>query len=228
MRCTRCDRWALPQTVGRTPDGVLVFGWCPDCVRDAGCVEIELLVRPRASHLPSLRELERAARLVSPASDGARDRPGHRAGRARMITLVTVVLAAWGAFLLSAGAWLFLQPAEGPASPFGNGTPVLLAVGGAATMVTALALGMTGFGPALVRSRRTLRSIRWTAFLFAVAILVAGIVDHVQRRDPYLVLTVALALAVAGLALRLERRRNPRPSPSNHQATKQERPNIGR
>ncbi len=226
MRCTRCDRWALPQTVGRTPDDVLVFGWCPDCVREAGCTEVDLAMRLRASHLPSLQELERAARPAPPASD--RDRQTHREGRARMISLVTVVLAAWGALLLSAGAWLFLRPAEGPASPFGNGTPLLLVVGGAATMTTALALGITAFGHVLVRSRRTLRSVRWAAFLFAMAVLVAGILDHVQPRDPYLVLTVALALTVAGFAHSLERRRNPCPSPSNHEATREERPNIGR
>jgi hypothetical protein len=213
----------LPQTVGRTPDGVLVFGWCLDCVREAGCTEVELSMRPRASHLPSLQELERAAR---PGRD--RDRQGHREGRAWMVTLVTVVLAAWGMLLLSGGAWLFLRPAEGPASPFGNGTPLLLVVGGAATMATALTLGATAFGPVLVRSRRALRSIRWTAFLFAMAVLVVGILDHVHTRDPYLVLTVGLALTVAGFAHGLERRRNPCPPLSKHEATKQERPNIGR
>jgi hypothetical protein len=225
MRCTRCDRWAVPQTVGRTPDGVLVFGWCLDCMRETGCTETELAIHPRASHLPLLHELERVA---CPALD--RDRRGPPEGRARIITLVTLVLAAWGALLLSVGGWLFLQPPEGSASPFGNGTPLLLIVGGAATTATALALGMTTFGPVLFRSRPALRSARWAGFLLALFLLVVGILDHVPQRDPYLVLAAAAALTVAGFARRLEGCRPSCPFPSNHEAAmeKEKRPNIGR
>jgi hypothetical protein len=223
MRCTRCDRWAVPQAVGRTPDGVLVFGWCLDCLGETGCIEVEVSVRLRGTVLPSLRELERAS-----SSTPDRDREGHREGRARLVILVTAVLAAWGTLLLSVGVWLLVRPPEGPASPLGNGTPLLLLVGGAATTATALALGMAAFGRALFRSRRALRSIRWVAFLFAMAVLLVGVLDHVPRRDPYLVLAAASALAVAALARRLERRRAPRPFSPSPETTMEKRPNIGR
>jgi O-antigen/teichoic acid export membrane protein len=105
---------------------------------------------------------------------------------------------------------------------------VLLLVGGAATTATALALGMIAFGRALLRSRRALRSIRWAAFLGAMAILLVGILDHVPRRDPYLVLAAASALTVAALARRLERRRAPRPFSPSPEASMEKRPNLGR
>jgi hypothetical protein len=87
---------------------------------------------------------------------------------------------------------------------------------------------MTAFGRALFRSRRALRSIRWVAFLFAMAVLLVGVLDHVPRRDPYLVLTAASALAVAALARRLERRRAPRPFSPSPETTMEKWPNIGR
>jgi hypothetical protein len=192
-------------------------------MKETGSTEIELAIHPRGSRLPSLQELERAA---CPAPNRVREGPAE--GRARIITLVTVVLATWGVLLLSAGGWLFLQPPEGSASPFGNGTPLLLVVGGASTAATALALGMTAFGPALIRSRPVLRAVRWVGFLLALAFLIVGILDHVPQRDPYLVLAAAGALTVAGFARRLERHRPPRLFPSSHEPAMEKRPNIGR
>ncbi len=156
MRCTRCDRWAVPQAVGRTPDDIVVFGWCLDCLRETGCTEVEVANRVRGTRLPTLPELERAPRHEP-------DRPRER--RTRIVALVTAMLAVWGMFLLSAGGWLLRRPPEGPVSPFGNGTPVLLLVGGGTTTATALVLGMTAFGRVLLRSRPALRAVRWASFL---------------------------------------------------------------
>ncbi len=41
MRCTRCDRLAIPQAVGLSREGLVVFGWCLDCLEETGCTEIE-------------------------------------------------------------------------------------------------------------------------------------------------------------------------------------------
>ncbi|HMB07499.1 MAG TPA: hypothetical protein VKP69_27685 [Isosphaeraceae bacterium] len=151
MRCTRCDRWAVPQAVARTPDDIVVFGWCLDCLRETGCTEVEVADRVRGTRLPALPEMGRAPRHEP-------DRSGER--RTRIVALVTALLAAWGMVLLSAGGRLLRRPPEGPASPFGNGTPVLLLVGGGTTTATALVLGMTAFGRVLLRSLTAPRAVR--------------------------------------------------------------------
>lgn len=45
MRCTRCDRIAISQSVGRTPDVELVFGWYQRRAAEADCRLEELAAR---------------------------------------------------------------------------------------------------------------------------------------------------------------------------------------
>ena len=124
----------MPQAVGRTRDGDLVFGWCLDCLKTTGCTEIAVAHPPRGARSSTRLDLE-----------GPPGRTFHtgRARRSRVVVLVTSLLAVWGLALLAAGVRLLLKPSEGSPSPFGNGTPVLLLVGGGATLVTSLLLGLT-------------------------------------------------------------------------------------
>ena len=51
MRCTRCDRIAIPQVVARTPENLLVFGWCLACLAEERCI-VEDEVAPGFGEAP--------------------------------------------------------------------------------------------------------------------------------------------------------------------------------
>ena len=128
MRCSRCDRPAVPQALGRDGDGRLVFGWCLDCLHAAGCSEIEV-ARGAGSdprHLPPLFLAHIPARPD--------------ATRRRGVRIVALVLTLWSVLLFTGGAWAIWANSARPPSPMGNGTPLFLFAGAVSTALTALLL----------------------------------------------------------------------------------------
>lgn len=132
MRCTRCDQWVAPQSVGRTPRGLLVFGWCRDCMDDQGCSRIEaplfgadLLNGPSSVEYPSW--------MRTSSSDSAHD--SHRLGVSG-IRLIAALLGVWGAISVCLGSarLLFASTRTITASALGNGTAGFLIVGGLSLM----------------------------------------------------------------------------------------------
>ena len=198
MRCTRCDRPAVPQAVGRTPEGLVVFGWCLDCLTKVGCTDV-VVARPETRDARS-RQVGRAPsnrfRATDPiVSDGGPWRLSSRCSAAGGRCSSRRADGCSGAAC----------PAQ--ASPLGNGTPIFLLVGGAATTAIGLLLGALVFGRTPLRSRPVLRTVQGVAFAVALAILLAGVFHHVPRRDPLIVIFAAAALAVSAWARTLERLR---------------------
>jgi hypothetical protein len=145
MRCTRCDDLAVPQAVGISPDGRVVFGWCLQCLADQNCRLVET-----ASGGPfdfalvlSSRKQEEAGPLV--VSAPARPIDQSR----RIVAVVAFLFVCWGLILMAAG--LLSGPEPSGSSPLGNGTAMLLGTGGAATALLGLALIIY-----LARARRLL------------------------------------------------------------------------
>jgi hypothetical protein len=130
MRCTRCDGIAVPQTLGRLPDGRLAFGLCLRCLMAEGADQIE--IAPRGRH---------AARRLMAAAPTRRADP-----RLRGVRALAGLLAAWGLALAVVGASSGGSHPGAPPSPFGNGTPALLLVG-------ALAMAGMGLGLSMAASR---------------------------------------------------------------------------
>jgi hypothetical protein len=197
MRCARCDRLAIPQAVGLSPEGLVVFGWCLDCLEEAGCTDVEVVERrsdrrgpPRVSSLGSI--------APRPALD--------RRDRRRLFLGVTLLLSIWSIVLIAGGIRTIRQPPAPNPSPLGNGSPLLLLAGGAATATTSLLLLVLSHGRALLRSRRAWLWVQSGSFLLALAILFAGIVYHDPRRDPFVVAAAGLALGVSVGAHWRERR----------------------
>ena len=200
MRCTRCDGLAVPQAVGLAPDGLVVFGWCLACLAEAGCQLVEV---PSSG----LRKLN----ISVPADPSGRratfprKAPASRGDPAQWtVAIVASLMIGWGLVLVSAGLFGGSRPAAGT-SPLGNGTAVLLGVGGTATAVL-------GLGLMVVSSRRNwfpgtfpLALLSWLGFLAAQGILAFGILRYDPRRNVSLVLAAGLALAVAVIARILER-----------------------
>lgn len=197
MRCAQCDRLAIPQAVGRSPEGLVVFGWCLDCLEEAGCTEIEAVAR-------------RSDRRVSPRvwslGSLAPQPPVDRRQRRRLVLLVASLLGAWSLGLLAIGIWTIYRPPTPNPSPLGNGMPMLFLVGGAATATTSLLLLILSHGQALWRSRQACWWVQSGSFLLALAILFAGIVFHDPRRDPFVVAAAGLALGLSVGAHWQERR----------------------
>ncbi|AGA26231.1 hypothetical protein [Singulisphaera acidiphila] len=201
MRCTRCDRLAIPQAVGRTRDGLLVFGWCLDCLEEAGCTMIEAVSKCNTRRpVPRVLSLRPStSHPVTPPSD-----------RRRLLVGVASLLGAWSTVLIAVGVWTLRQPTPSNPSPLGNGRPVLFFVGGAATSATSLLLLCLSHGRGLLRSRQVCWWIQSGSFLLALAILVAGIVYHEPRRNPFIVVAAGLAIGLS-LAAHWQERRLPAP-----------------
>src|SRR4051812_21425693 len=96
MRCTRCDRPAVPQAVARTRDGLVVFGWCLDCLEAEGCVQI--VIAPRARRRESIGP-EKAPSPIRPSL------PEELRGRIRIQWTTGAVLGVLSLVLVAAGAW---------------------------------------------------------------------------------------------------------------------------
>ncbi|SIO67429.1 hypothetical protein SAMN05444166_8361 [Singulisphaera sp. GP187] len=197
MRCARCDRLAIPQAVGHLPNGLVVFGWCLDCLEETGCSEIEAVGRRttrRGNSCVLTLEPPPPPLMIAPTD------------RRRLLLGVATLLGSWSIVLIAVGIWTIRQPAPPNPSPLGNGRPTLFLVGGMATAVTALLLLCLSQGRELVRSRLACWWVQSGAFLLALAILVAGIVYHDPRRDPFVVVAAALAIGLSIAAHWQERR----------------------
>lgn len=194
MRCTRCDRPAIPQAVGQTPEGLVVFGWCVRCLEETQCRRIVVSRRRR-----SARSLWKRARQWRPTARGP-ERPGAHPldDRRRVVGAVALILSVWGLVLVAAGWVLGRRHAPGPVSPLGNGTPAMLVAGGGATVVVALALWAFASGRAFVRARLALKAVRVASLVVAAVTLLVGILHRSTRRDT---LTVGLASAAVAISV---------------------------
>lgn len=188
MRCARCDRLAIPQAVGHSPEGLVVFGWCLHCLEEAGCTDIEVVKRPRV-HRPSIRP------VLALEPTGLRV-TATRWSRQRAVLSVAAILGGWSLVLLALGVWSVQHPPPDP-SPLGNGTPMLFLIGGAATAATSLVLLGLSQGRVLLASRRVCGWVQSGSFLLALVILLIGIVFHDPRRDPFVVAAAGLALTLS-------------------------------
>jgi hypothetical protein len=209
MRCTRCDRPAVPQAVARTRGGLVVFGWCLDCLEAEGCVHIEVAskARRRKSDGP-----ERPRGTIRPSA------PGESRGRMRIQWTIAALLGAWSLVLLSAGAWSAWRPGAGSASPLGNGTTVLFLVGGLVSGLIGLVFAITAFDPPR-RVGAALRAVELVSFLLAVIVMVASILAFDPRRNIGMLAVVVLLLGISVSATRLRRSRQfPGARPSRDQA----------
>jgi hypothetical protein len=199
MRCSRCDRPAIPQAVGHTPEGLIVFGWCLHCLEETGCTEIEVaetrLNNPESSSSPDrLERSGEAERLLLQRRRGA--------------ALVAGLMGIWSVVLLTAGGWFGLRRTAGPASPFGNGMPIFFLGGGAAVGIVSLGMTFALYGEPFRRFSRIPRWVGTWSFVLALAALGTGIAVHDPRLDPVFVLVAGLCLLVSMIAIRQERRRS--------------------
>ncbi len=179
MRCARCDHLAIPQALGRSPNGQLVYGWCLECLEEEGCTEIQIAKRSRNfrhPHQPSSHPMRAMVKA-----------------RSRVQGIVGLLLLIWGAVLTLGALWKTAHPSLERPSPTGNGTPALLFVGGAALGTT----GLVFLSVALARMRWFWRVLEVLFFLCALGVLVAGIVQHDPRRDPWLVALAGFALGLS-------------------------------
>lgn len=133
MRCARCDRPALPPTLGRDPAGRLVFGWCASCLAEAGCTPAEGPSLPlRVRRPPWRRRLRRLTRAWR--RSGGLHGP---AGR-RLVRLGLAATASAGSLGLALAAALRASAPGPPPSP--SGATLGLIAGSALLALGALAL----------------------------------------------------------------------------------------
>ena len=146
MRCSQCDRIVSKGCVGRLPNSTLAFGWCRGCLEVAGGVTIEIS--------PRVNLFGQNGRVVVPMGGTSWDSTVARS-KQRMfaMSMLSAVLGFWGFTMTLTG---FLRTDEPtPANPMGNGSSILLVVGGGGLMGTAAGLILSVW-----RTKRNLRRPR--------------------------------------------------------------------
>ena len=198
MRCTRCDRPAVPQATGLTTDGRFVFGWCVVCLEQTGCRDI-VVARPlgRNTRRLTLKSGQGPGRFRAGTRRAAVPR-GPLDDRLRVMAAVALVLALWGLALCAVGLNLRSRTDPRTASPMGNGTPALLIGGGGSTAAVGLGLWAMITGPALIRSRLGIRAVQVGAVVLGLAALAVGLTTVPRRLG---LPVVGLASAALGLSL---------------------------
>jgi len=208
MRCTRCDRIAIPQSVGETRAGLVVFGWCLACMEDAGCTNIEI-ADAEGCEAPVLlhRSLSRRPSFHPDTIDLLNQ-------RRRLCLALAAFLSLWSLVLMLAGLKSTFARTNDIGSPLGNGTPTLLLTSGFATALVALFLVFLSHGQSFLSQRRTWKWIQTSSFGVAILILMGGIAFHDATRDPFIVAAAGCALSLSIVAHLRERRFWPQPSQS--------------
>ncbi len=127
-------------------------------------------------------------------------------------------MGVWSLVLVAASAWSAWRPGGRSASPMGNGTPILLLVGGLGSALIGLVVAVT----ALDRARRvgaSLRAVELVSFAMAVVVMVASILAFNPRHNIGMMAVVVLLLGVSVTATRLRRsRKAPHGRPPREQA----------
>ncbi len=219
MRCSRCDRPAIPQAVGTSSGGVVVFGWCLSCLEETDCDDIMVSERANTIHKPLMRLDLNAGRYrpkirVVSASEAVKQMTQ---SRLKIVGAIALVLAFWGLVVGSMGLSMLARTPvlpDAPPSPMGNGTPALLIGGGCTTMLVGLSLWAWTAGRGWFVSTQRLKRTRLGALAAACVILAAGVIQHSSKRDPFIILAASIALGVSVGAYWLESRTSAR-SPSH-------------
>jgi hypothetical protein len=193
MRCTRCDRPAIPQAIGYTPGGILVFGWCLDCLEETGCTAIEIAEPRRAA-------TGRASMRSGVGRSTARPADGDQARRRGLVAVVASIASVWALVLTLTGVWIRWRRGPVVASPFGNGMPNFFLVGGGTMAATSLLIWTLVIRIDRASWLPVFRLIRWSSFAFALMALALGIYWHDPRHDSSYVLAAGLGLGLATLA----------------------------
>ncbi len=215
MRCTRCNRPAIPQAVGTSAEGELIYGWCVPCLEQVVCLEIEIArpVRGRGFRLdlrdsPSRRRRRR--RLARKLRTRLRrSRNAIVEDRIQIIGAIGLLLAFWGVSLALVGLsllWRRAPDAATAASPLGNGTPALMLGGGGSTIIVGLFLWGLTSGRRWLQARETLRVVQGVGMLATVGALIAGATMHSPRRDAVVLSLIAMAVVITLGARWLEHR----------------------
>ena len=211
MRCSRCDRPALPQATGTSSGGTVVFGWCVSCLEETGCDDIMVSERAKTCPQPSMRLDLNAGRYrpktrVVSETDAVKEMIHNRL---KILGAVALVLAFWGLAIGSVGVGMLARTPmlpQVPPSPLGNGTPAFLIGGGCTTSLVGLSLWAWTAGRSWFVSPQGLRAMRYGALAAACLVLVAGVIQHSSKRDPFIILAASLALGVSVAASWLESR----------------------
>jgi hypothetical protein len=195
--------------VAQTRGGLVVFGWCLDCLKAEGCIHIE--VAPKARRRSSTGPQTSRGTIRPSASEES-------LGRMRIQRMIAALLGAWSLVLVTAGAWSAWRPGADPASPLGNGTTVLFLAGGLGSGLVGLIVAVMALEPPR-RVSAALRALELVSFVLAVVVLVASILAFDPRNNIGMLAIVVLLLGISVSATRLRRsRQNPRARPSRDQA----------
>ena len=201
MRCSRCDQPVVPQAMGRTPEGRIVFGWCLNCLEDGGCVEVEVArTRRRPTTRLVLRERDKRPWLGSGAQFRGRRAVSHeRLGPVRQLLKgVAAIMTIWGCLLLGSGLVL-ARPLEMGLNPAERSIPHLIFAGGGTAALAGAILWIISTR-LWDRSQQWLRGAQAVFFGVALVILGVGVATHDPKRDPWIVAAAAIALVISALA----------------------------
>jgi hypothetical protein len=198
MRCTRCDRIAVPQAVGRSPEGLVVFGWCLNCLAEGDCVLVEIPGK-------SLRSAARSARRAAKRPETGLQRPAaprpEASSRRLAISGVAGLMGVWAIILLAWGG--LVLPGQGSREALAQAWGRVLLIGGGLMALTSLAVWALTLDRLNWR-RIALKAAQAGGAALAFSVLAWGAVHHDVARDIWVVAVAALGLGLSWVAHRHE------------------------
>lgn len=207
MRCTRCDRIALPQVLARAPDGRLVFGWCPACLASESCVVIDEEPAPLQIH-PREPAGRRVRRIVRRTRRAMRQPRSQEATRRLAGVGIAGLMAAWALILAFVGGWKWIGA--------GDGRGLMLLTGSGTMALVSLLVWVAVIGsidaPSVVLKVVQVAATVIAAGLLAVAISRGG---ANPASLPCMIACGLLVLAWIARAVDHRRQRNQKASPAS-------------
>ncbi len=187
----------MAETLGRTPDGELVFGWCSLCLAMEGCEPVEgASVDLKLKRSPSMG---RKARKVRREFVRWMRKPRSLEASRRLAAMgISGLMAAWALILAFVGGLKL----GGPGRSWG--AFLLMGAGLMALLSLAFWLGVIGRGG---RLRIGLKILQVAAAVVGFGTIAWGIVRPNRAQNPIIVAVAAAALAVSWSARRYEKAR---------------------
>lgn len=197
MRCTRCDRIAMPQVLAHTPEGNLVFGWCPECLASENCAVVQ--DEPATLSVTQTKSIAREFRKFVRARKRSLRRPRTIVATRRLAALgIASLMASWAIILAFVGGWKLFGA--------GDGSGLMLLTGSGMMALVSLLVWVGVIGK-MDGTSVLLKVVQVATAVIAIGTIVMSAYRGLDKEAAVLVAIAVALMGISWLAGTIERKR---------------------